>query len=281
MTPYAEVIGDPIGHSKSPAIHRFWLEKLKLGGDYRAVRVTPPELADYFRSRAEDPDWRGCNITMPHKLAALAHVHKHRDPSFPPEPINVAAPLRGRIEGLNTDPQGLLEPLLALDAGRLDGTGRRRQGSPRTAVVLGAGGVFYSVAQVLMTLGYDPIVAVVRDRTRIDAFLARADRRQFAVLPWGEPLPPCDLLVNATPLGMAGQGALSYAAGSVRSGGVVFDMVYDPLETGLLADARERGLKTADGLQMLVAQAAPAFQLFFGSPAPREHDRELRERLTA
>jgi shikimate dehydrogenase len=275
--PYAEVIGDPVGHSKSPLIHGFWLDKLELDGAYRALRVTTAELGGYFEVRARDPDWRGCNITMPHKLAALAYVHKHQDPSFPPEPINLAAPLRGRIEGVNTDTTGMLEPLLAL-GGQLS---EAQSGAPRTAVVLGAGGVFFSAAQVLMALGYSPIIAVVRDRARIDAFLAKADRRQFAVARWGDPLPACDLLVNATPLGMSGQAALPYDASSVREGGIVFDMIYQPVETALLADARRRGLRTVDGLQMLVGQAAPSFQLFFGQPAPRQFDGELRERLVA
>src|SRR5688500_20310195 len=87
--PYAEVIGDPIGHSKSPLIHRFWLEKLGLEADYRAVRVEAGELGDYFSARKADPDWRGCNISMPHKLAARSHGFYRQDPSFPPWPINL------------------------------------------------------------------------------------------------------------------------------------------------------------------------------------------------
>ena len=97
--PYAEVIGDPIAHSKSPLIHKFWLEKLGMEGDYRHCLVRPGELGTYFERRRHDPDWRGCNITMPHKLAALEHVHKPQDPIFPVEPINIALTRNGRIEG--------------------------------------------------------------------------------------------------------------------------------------------------------------------------------------
>ena len=279
--PYAEVIGDPISHSKSPLIHKFWLKKLGMEGDYRALQVRLDELADYFAERSRDPLWRGCNITMPLKLAALAHVIKPHDPSFPPEPVNLAVPKDDRVHGFNTDIHGLLEPLTALDPKRFDLSGRTQRDLPLTAVVLGSGGVLYSVAWVLMSLGYNPIVLVARSRDKVDAFLGKADRRQFGVLPWGAALPPCDLLVNATPLGMEGQRALPYNASSVRAGGIVFEMLYHPLETLLLADARARGLRCVDGLQMLLGQAAPSFGILFGTPPPREHDVELRGLLTA
>jgi shikimate dehydrogenase len=208
-------------------------------------------------------------------------VRKPHDPSFPPEPVNLAVAKEGAIHGFNTDIHGLMEPLVALQPERLDLSGRTQKEQTLTAVVLGAGGVLYSVAWVLMSLGYNPIILVARSREKVERFLERADRRQFGVLPWGDPLPSCDLLVNATPLGMEGQGRMPYDASSVRAGGIVFEMLYHPLETCLLADARARGLRCIDGLQMLLGQAAPSFQLLFGAPAPRQHDQELRELLTA
>jgi shikimate dehydrogenase len=278
--PYAEVIGDPVAHSKSPLIHRFWLEKLNMAGDYRPVRVTADELASYFAARAGDSLWRGCNITMPHKRAALAYVHKHQDPSFPPEPVNAVTARAGRLDGFNFDIHGLMEPLRALDGGRLDLKVPTQRDNPRVAVVLGSGAMLYSAAWVLMSLGYHSIVVAARNRVALDAFLAEADKRQFGALPWGDPLPTCDLLINATPLGMEGRSPLPYDAGCVREGGVVLEMGYHPLETPLLADARRRGLRVVDGLQILVGQAAPSFQLFFGAAAPRSFDWELRELLT-
>jgi shikimate dehydrogenase len=277
MTPYAEVIGDPIEHSKSPLIHRFWLEKLGLDGDYRATRVPPDELGEYFLSRSADPNWRGCNITMPHKLAALAHVHKHRDPSFPIEPINIAVPRHGRLEGANSDTQGLLEPLLALHGGWT----RVRAEGPCPATVIGSGGVLFSVMTVLSLLGYAPIHVVVRDARKAEQIAEDYQGVAVRIVPWGAPLPPCALLVNATPLGMRGQVELPFDCMNVMKGGIVFDMVYNPVETRLLADARSRGLRMVDGLQMLVAQAASGFQLFFDAAAPRAFDCELRELLTA
>lgn len=279
--PYAEVIGDPIAHSKSPLIHRFWLDKLRLTGDYRAVRVTGDQLAAYFETRRRDADWRGCNITMPHKLAAVAHVHKHHDPSFPPEPVNAASVRSGRLEGFNFDIHGLMEPLLTLDGGRRHPADQTGQGIPRTAVVLGSGAMLYSTAWVLMSLGYTPVLVAARNRVALTAFLAKADQRHVRPIPWGEPLPTCDLLINATPLGMAGRAPLPYDAGCVRENGIVLEMGYHPLKTPLLADARRRGLRIVDGLQILVSQAAPSFHLFFGAAAPRRFDRELRELLSA
>ncbi|GAA3998700.1 shikimate dehydrogenase [Sphingomonas humi] len=277
--PYAEVIGDPIGHSKSPLIHKFWLEKLGLEGEYRATKVTPDELGGYFASRRDDPLWRGCNITMPLKLAALAHVAKPQDPSFPVEPVNLAVPLNGRVIGLNTDIHGVMEPLAPL----LTNEGMLRPSSApasRNAVVLGAGGALYPVVWSLLSLGYKAITLVARDRAKVATYLGQRNSVTIRYLAWGDPLPPSDLLVNATPLGMTGYPDLPYDASSIAGDGVVFELVYRPLETTLLRDARQRRLQIVDGLQMLVGQAAPSFARFFGKAAPRDFDSELRALLT-
>ena len=201
--PYAEVIGDPVGHSWSPAIHRFWLGKMGLEGDYRATRVMPEELGDYFASRREDPLWRGCNITMPLKVAALAHVEKSQDPSFPIKPVNLATPQDGKVVGLNTDIHGVLEPLAAIV-----GTQGERQllaaKDPQSAVVLGAGGALYPVVWSLLSLGYTTITLVARDCAKVAAFVGQRNGVTISYHPWGDPLPLSDLLVNATPLGMHG-----------------------------------------------------------------------------
>ena len=147
--PYAEVIGDPIAHSKSPLIHKFWLEKLGHRGRLSRTRlVTARRAAGLFRDAARDEDWRGCNITMPHKIAALQYVHMHRDPSFPVEAVNVAKRGRdGRLEGMNADRAGFLEPLL--DAQR-----RPHGRAEGAAIVVGAGGVLYSIMMSLQVFGY-------------------------------------------------------------------------------------------------------------------------------
>jgi shikimate dehydrogenase len=270
--PYAEVIGDPVSHSKSPAIHKYWLEKLGIEGDYRHCRVPAGGLGAYFEARSGDPDWRGCNITMPHKLAALDHVHKQRDPSLPAEPVNIAVPRDGRIEGMNSDTNGLMEPLLA-HVGRV---GERRG----PAIVVGAGGVLHPAMTVLAALGYGPIWIAMRDDAKAAHIAKEYQGFQGQTIGFDAPLPPANLLVNATPLGMTGFPAFPLSLDSLAAGAIVFDLIYDPLETDLLRSARARGLRTIDGLNMLIAQAAVSFQCFFGAMAPRRHDIELREHLT-
>jgi shikimate dehydrogenase len=267
------VIGDPIAHSKSPLIHKFWLEKLGVEADYRACLVRPAELGRYFEARARDEDWRGCSITMPHKIEALLHAPKHRDPSFPVEAINAAVRRPGGLlEGVNTDPNGLLEPLLPLLGGRL-GVARG------PAIVVGAGGVLYSVMWTLAALGYGPIWIAMRDPAKMAKVTDDYEAVQGFPIPLSDPLPPARLLVNASPLGMSGHPPFPLSLESIEDGGIVFDLVYAPVETPLLRDAEARGLQTVDGLKMLVGQAAVAFELFFGKAPPRGDDAELRERL--
>jgi shikimate dehydrogenase len=147
--------------------------------------------------------------------------------------------------------------------------------------VIGSGGVLFSAITVLSMLGYAPIHVVVRDPRKAEQIAEDYRNVAVRIVPWGSPLPPCALLINATPMGMRGQSPLPYDPASVTEGGIVFDMVYDPVETPLLAAARARGLRVIDGLQMLVGQAAVGFEFFFGAAAPRAFDWELRERLTA
>lgn len=269
--PYAEVIGDPIAHSKSPEIHKFWLEKLGMECEYRRCLVRAGELGPYFEARARDPAWRGCNITMPHKLAALEFVHKSQDPGRPTEPINIAIPRNGRIEGANSDVNGLVEPLLAHLGGRPGGRG--------PAIVVGAGGVLYSAMTALSALGFAPIWVVARNAEKMAAVARDYKGAQGRTLALGDPLPPANLLVNATPMGMRGFPAFSLPLDSLAPDAIVFDMIYDPLDTALLQAARARGLRTIDGLSMLIGQAAAAFQCFYQAVAPRQHDGELREHL--
>lgn len=270
--PYAEVIGDPIAHSKSPIIHKFWLETLGIEGDYRRCLVRRDELGGYFEARGRDPDWRGCNITMPHKLAALDHVHMHHDPSFPIEAVNLAAPGRGGgIDGFNADTPGFLEPLLPLHTGR--------SGSPGAAIVVGAGGVLYSVMWSLAALGYAPIWIVMRDGAKASRIAKDYRGVHARILSFADPLPAARLLVNASPLGMAGFPPFPLGLDSVATDAIVYDLVYEPLETELLRAARLRGLQTIDGLAMLIPQAAVSFTRFFGAQPPRTLDGPLRERL--
>lgn len=265
--PYAEVIGDPIAHSKSPVIHRFWLDRLGIAADYRAVHVRPDELGDYFAARAADPDWRGCNVTIPHKLAVLDHV---ADPGGLRDGIGAANTIaRGPDRALfatNTDAGGFFQPLAEADV------------AGRPVAVIGAGGAARAVLFALSRMGVEPVTILNRNVLKASALLARFGLKGQA-LPLDTRLPAAALLVNASALGMTGQPPLPLDLSPLPRDAIVYDIVYAPLVTDLLAQAEKRGLATVDGLEMLVGQAALAFELFFGAEPPRDMDGQLREAL--
>ena len=267
--PYAEVIGDPAGHSKSPMIHRFWLRKLGIDADYRIAEVKPGGLADYFANRADDPDWMGCNVTIPHKLAALEHV---ADPGGVRESIGAINTVfrgeDGALIGTNTDAAGFWVPIAT------------RNWTGRHAVVIGSGGAARAVLFALAKGGIGEVTMVARSGLKAMGLLAQFGLKG-GVQDFDAKLPGANLLVNASPLGMAGQDALDLDLDPLKRGALVYDLVYKPVETPLLRQAADRELETIDGLSMLVAQAALAFELFFGEPAPEEGQDALFEKLTA
>lgn len=267
--PYAEVIGDPIDHSQSPLIHNFWLDALNIEAEYKKTHVTPQGLAAYFLMRRADPDWLGCNVTIPHKIAVMDYVD---DPGGVQERIGaintIASETGGPLIGTNTDAGGFLQPLL------------RDKWKGQSAVIVGAGGAARAILFALTSLGVPDITILARDRAKGQALLDRAGVKGRAI-GLGDALPAADLLVNATSLGMVGQPALALDLAPLAAGATVYDIVYAPLETDLLKAARARDLNTLDGLEMLIGQAALAFDIFFDAQAPRELDAELRALLLA
>ncbi|MGP7795752.1 shikimate dehydrogenase family protein [Sphingomonas sp. CLY1604] len=268
--PYAEVIGDPIAQSKSPIIHGFWLEALGLDAEYRKTLVTADDLPRFFAERREDPDWRGCNITMPHKLAALDHVEDRGDVRSGIGAINTVFRAEdGTPVGTNTDAGGFYAPLAGFDL----------TGKPVT--VVGAGGAARAILFALARMNVGPVTLLNRNVLKAGVLLSSFGLRGQA-LPLASPLAPdTALLVNASTLGMAGQPPLDLDIDGLGEEAIVYDIVYAPLETPLLAAARARGLETVDGLEMLIGQAALAFELFFGAEPPRDGDDALRDLLTA
>lgn len=265
---YAEVIGDPIGHSKSPTIHGFWLAALGLDGEYRATHVTPDGLGDYFAARSADPDWRGCNITIPHKETALAFVEDRGGVKESIGAINLAFRTDGALIGTNTDAAGFYAPIADLDL------------ADQPVAVIGAGGAARAILFALSRIGVGRVTILNRNPLKGAALLAGFGLKGDA-LKLDAPLPPAALLVNATSLGMTGQPPLDLDLSPLPEDAVVYDIVYAPLETGLLRAARARDLDTVDGLDMLIGQAALAFELLFGAAPPRDRDDELRALLTA
>lgn len=263
--PYAEVIGDPIAHSKSPIIHRFWLAALGIAADYRACHVTADDLAGYIAQRSADPLWRGCNVTLPHKQAVIAHV---ADPGGVGDSIGAANTIfrqSGALACTNTDAAGFAAPIADLDL----------SGAP--VVVIGNGGAARAVLFALAQLGAGPVTIMARNALKSSALLAHFGLKGKAV-GLDAPLPLATLLVNASSLGMVGQPALDLDLGALPGNALVYDLVYAPIETPLLRAADARGLETIDGLDMLIGQAAVAFELFF-SQAPPDDDGALRDRL--
>lgn len=265
--PYAEVIGDPIAHSKSPLIHNFWLDALGIEAEYRKTHVTSEGLAAYFLTRRADPDWLGCNVTIPHKIAVMDYTD---DPGGVRERIGamntIACETGGPLVGTNTDAGGFLQPLL------------RDKWQGRSAVLVGAGGAARAILFALTSLGVPDISIMVRDPAKGQALLDRAGVTG-RVIGMADALPPADLLVNCSALGMVGQPVLDLDLTPLKDGATVYDIVYAPLETTLLKTARAQGLRTLDGLEMLIGQAALAFDIFFDAEAPREQDEELRALL--
>ena len=266
---YAEVIGHPISHSKSPLIHRFWLEQLGIVSDYKARDVLPENLGAYFKEAAADKDWRGCNITIPHKIAALDFVGDPGDVRGSIGAINtVFRDEQGALLGTNTDAAGFYGPIADLPL------------AGETAVVIGAGGAARAVLFALAQADIGEVVILARNALKAAGLLAHFGLKG-RVLPLDARLPDAALLVNASPLGMKGQEPLDIDLLPLPEHALVYDLVYAPIETPLLKAAKARDLEIVDGLEMLVGQAAVAFELFFGAAPPDEGEDELRARLLA
>ena len=280
--PYAEVIGDPIAHSKSPIIHRFWLDKVGMEGEFLKTKVEADGLEAYFAARRRDADWLGCNVTIPHKQAVAPHLERVDPAAERIGAINMVVKEggAGQLVGYNSDAAGFVEPLRPLLAHRH---------LFRMARIIGAGGAARAVAHALWAEGFT-LVIIARDPKKAEALRSQFDPAHSYVGRLADLASPTDfafddregildLVVNTTSLGMAGQPPLHLDFSHVPPGAVIYDVVYAPIETPLLGEARARGHRTFDGLEMLVGQAAVAFEKFFGLPAPREHDAELRALL--
>ncbi|HEX7871984.1 MAG TPA: shikimate dehydrogenase, partial [Sphingobium sp.] len=158
--PYAEVIGDPIAHSKSPLIHNFWLDALGIEAEYKKTHVTSEGLSAYFLARRADPDWLGCNVTIPHKIAVMDYTD---DPGGVRERIGamntIASETGGPLIGTNTDAGGFLQPLL------------RDKWTGSSAVLVGAGGAARAILFALTSLGVADVTVMARDCARGQALL--------------------------------------------------------------------------------------------------------------
>jgi shikimate dehydrogenase len=249
------VIAWPAGHSRSPIIHNYWIKQHKLDAEYRREAVPPEKFAD-FVSNLRANGYIGANISVPHKEVAL----KLTEPDDRARAVGAANALwydDNRLRSTNTDVEGFLANLDAATPGWDRGLS--------TAVVLGAGGGARAVIFALLAREVGRVYVINRTAERAKALQKKFGNR-LQVASWDETtglLGGAGLLVNTTTLGMVGQPPLELNLRCPPSL-VVADLVYDPLVTGLLAGARARGLRTADGLGMLLHQAVRGFQLWFG-----------------
>ncbi|UAB78469.1 shikimate dehydrogenase [Erythrobacter sp. SCSIO 43205] len=283
QTPLAQVIGDPIAQSKSPAIHEFWLEKLGIAGEYTRAHVTTEGLADYLDASNADPRWTGCNVTMPHKQAIIPLLDRLDPLAERLGAVNTVVREGEALIGYNTDAGGFLEPL----RGHL-----QDQHYFRMARILGTGGAARAIIAALASEGFTLVVAgrnPDKARALLDELAPKGEHHAIHLDHFAAPTDfafddreGClDLVVNASPLGMTGNPPLQFDWSHAPPGSIAYDIVTSPLETPFLKDARRKGHEAIHGLSMLIGQAAIAFEKFFGAPPPREYDAELVERMTA
>lgn len=263
---FAEVIGDPISQSKSPIIHKYWLDQLGIDGDYVRQQVAAKDLGDFVSRRRADRQWRGCNVTIPHKQAIMPLLDRIDMRASAIGAVNCVVPEVGGLAGYNSDIDGVAE---ALDSFEL---------RDRKVAVIGAGGGARAVVAYLVQRKAE-IVVVARNPAKAEELRSLAPVRILPLAQAAEAFRDSAAIVNATSLGMADAdpmpALLLDAVRAKAADAVLFDMVTTPQNTDFLSC----GDRTVDGLTMLIGQARRAFELFFGSTPPGD-DSELRRLLT-
>ena len=257
MTIKACVIGWPVEHSRSPLIHGHWLARYGVDGDYTRQAVAPDEFADFVRFMP-DHGFAGGNVTVPHKEAALECAQHADDAARAIGAANTLWFEDGRLHASNTDAYGFLSNLDEAAPGWDD--------ARPVAIVLGAGGAARAILHALLARGLREIRLLNRTRSRAEALAAHFGGR-ILVDDWEArdvQLEGCGLLVNTTTLGMTGEAPLQINLARAPDDAVVTDLVYAPLQTQLLKRAGEKGLRSVDGLGMLLHQAVPGFEKWFG-----------------
>jgi shikimate dehydrogenase len=257
MTRRCFIIGHPVAHSRSPLIHGHWLAEYGLAGSYERVDVPPAEVPAFI-TRLRAGEFVGGNVTVPNKEVVLPLLDEVSETAQAMGAANTLWMENGRLHGDNTDAYGFLAHLDACVPGWAERT--------RTALVLGAGGAARAVIHGLAERGVGRILLVNRSSERA-VELAEAFPKVVEARAWqdvAELVGESELIVNTTSLGMHGQPPLEIDLSRLRPGTIVDDIVYVPLETPLLAQARRQGGIPVDGLGMLLHQAVPGFERWFG-----------------
>src|SRR5580704_249279 len=270
-TRLAGIMGWPVAHSRSPALHNFWIEEHGIDGAYVPLPVRPEQLAEALRALPL-LGFRGCNLTLPHKQMALSIVDRVEPLAHRIGAMNTVIVMPdGTLEGRNTDVFGFRENLRE----------RAPDWTPSAgpAVVLGAGGAARAVVAALIEARVEEIRIANRTPARAEQLAddLAAPATRMTIRAWDErdaALRDAGILINTTSLGMAGEPALKLDLSHLPPPAVVVDIVYVPLETALLVNARQRGYRVIHGLGMLLHQGRPGFEAWFGRPV--QVTRELR-----
>lgn len=252
----AGVIGYPVSHSKSPLIHGYWIGRYGLNARYDAVAIEPEHLARDVAALAEQ-GFAGFNVTIPHKENIIPLLDEIDETAARIGAVNtVVIRADGHKKGFNTDAFGFAANLdAACGAGAFKG---------KTALLLGAGGAARACVHALLGMGLAQVHIAGRTSSKVEALAQAFGAKAHGWDDIQALLESVDLVVNTTPLGMAGQQALEIDLAPCGSHVVVHDIVYVPLVTPLLAQAQAKGLKTVTGIGMLIHQARPAFDAWFG-----------------
>ncbi len=255
----AGIIGWPVGHSRSPRLHGWWLEHYKIDGAYLPLAVAPEQFAHVLRTLPQ-MGFRGVNVTVPHKEAALAAVDVADDHARRIGAVNtIIVREDGSLEGRNTDGLGFLAHLVE--------SAPHWNAEAAPAVIIGAGGAARAIAVALLDAGAPQVRLINRTRERAEALALALGDPRLKVVPWiarGAALGDAGVIVNTTTQGMRGQPPLDLDLAAAPKSAVLFDCVYAPLETPLLTAAKARGMAGVDGLGMLIHQARPGFAAWFG-----------------
>ncbi|MCB1559034.1 MAG: shikimate dehydrogenase [Alphaproteobacteria bacterium] len=260
----AGVVGHPIAHSKSPLIHGYWLKKYGIAGSYERFDIAPNRLSEGVQELVQS-GIRGFNVTIPHKVAVMDLCASLSEEAKKIGAVNTVVVGRdGELFGTNTDYFGFLENIKTAHP-NFEFLGKK-------VVVLGSGGAARAIIFGLQSANVSQITIVNRTYEKAEALA-----REFSceALPWdglSSVLSDCDLLVNSTSLGMVGQDELVIDLSPLPSHAIVNDIVYSPLMTSLLRHAQDRGLSFVTGIGMLLHQARPGFELWFGRPVDVDAD---------